>query len=149
MSGSSAIDHLNDQPHDEISDVLQSIRVRSVVYCLSDLRGPWGFRVEGAQVAKFHLMLAGSCWLELDGLRLFETDGDEGGCLGGQWEDGNNALAIAPGTVVAFEWNAGTNARLRRAGIDVIAIAAGELSRSGGGPRAMACPLARSPALDD
>jgi AraC-like DNA-binding protein len=62
------MDHLNDQPRDEISDVLQSIRVRSVVYCLSDLRGPWGFRVEGAQVAKFHLMLAGSCWLELDGL---------------------------------------------------------------------------------
>ena len=61
------MDHLNDQPRDMVSDVLQSLSVRSVIYCLSELREPWGFGVEGAQVAKFHLVLSGSCWLELDG----------------------------------------------------------------------------------
>jgi AraC-like DNA-binding protein len=67
LSGSSGVDLLNDQPHDAVSDLLQSLSVRSVIYCLSELRQPWGFRVEGAQVAKFHLVLSGSCWLELDG----------------------------------------------------------------------------------
>ncbi len=61
------MDLLNDQPHDAVSDVLQSLSVRSVIYCLSELRQPWGFRVDGVQVAKFHLVLGGSCWLELDG----------------------------------------------------------------------------------
>ena len=61
------MDRLNDQPRDMVSDVLQSLSVRSVIYCLSELREPWGFGVEGAQVAKFHLVLSGSCWLELDG----------------------------------------------------------------------------------
>ncbi len=61
------MDLLNNQPRDAVSDVLQSLSVRSVIYCLSQLREPWGFGVEGAQVAKFHLVLSGSCWLELDG----------------------------------------------------------------------------------
>ena len=61
------MDLLNDQPDDAVSGVLRSLSVRSVIYCLSEFRQPWGFRVEGAQVAKFHLVLSGSCWLELDG----------------------------------------------------------------------------------
>lgn len=61
------MDRLNNQPRDTVSDVLQSLSVRSVIYCLSELQEPWGFGVEGAQVAKFHLVLSGSCWLELDG----------------------------------------------------------------------------------
>jgi AraC-like DNA-binding protein len=61
------MDLLNGQPNDTISDLLQSLSVRSVIYCLSELRQPWGFRVEGAQVAKFHLVLSGSCWLDVDG----------------------------------------------------------------------------------
>ncbi len=61
------MDLLNNQPRDAVSDVLHSLSVRSVIYCLSELREPWGFGVEGAQVAKFHLVLSGSCWLELDG----------------------------------------------------------------------------------
>lgn len=61
------MDLLNSQPQDAVSDVLQSLSVRSAIYCLSELRAPWGFRVEGAQVAKFHLVLSGACWLELDG----------------------------------------------------------------------------------
>jgi AraC-like DNA-binding protein len=47
------------------------------VYCLSELGAPWGFAVEGANVAKFHLVLQGSCWLDLDGQPPAElTEGD-------------------------------------------------------------------------
>lgn len=50
--------------------MLATVRVRSSVYCLSELREPWGFEVDGANVAKFHLVLAGSCWLNLPGTSL-------------------------------------------------------------------------------
>jgi AraC-like DNA-binding protein len=58
---------LNAAPHDEITELLSALRVRSTVYCLSELREPWGFAVDGANVAKFHLVLAGTCWLKLAG----------------------------------------------------------------------------------
>src|ERR671936_986659 len=52
---------------DAVSDALRSLQVRSSVFCLSDLRAPWAFRVDGADVAKFHLVLEGSAWIKLDG----------------------------------------------------------------------------------
>jgi hypothetical protein len=54
-------------PGDTVSDVLQSLSARSVIYCLSELQEPWGFEAEAMQVAKFHLVINGSCRLELDG----------------------------------------------------------------------------------
>lgn len=60
-----------------------------------------------------------------------------------QWEDGNNTLALEPGVVVAYERNTRTNARLADAGIDVIAVAGGELGSGRGGPRCMSCPVRR------
>ena len=58
---------LNTAPHDAVAELLATLRVRSTVYCLSELREPWGFEVDGANVAKFHLVLAGSSWLNLAG----------------------------------------------------------------------------------
>ncbi len=58
---------LNTAPHDAVAELLAALRVRSTVYCLSELREPWGFEVDGASVAKFHLVLSGSCWLNLPG----------------------------------------------------------------------------------
>src|SRR5499427_5176956 len=58
---------LNTAPRDTVSELLTMLRVRSTVYCLSELREPWGFEVNGADVPKFHLVLAGSCWLDLAG----------------------------------------------------------------------------------
>jgi AraC-like DNA-binding protein len=52
---------------DPVSDVLRALNVRSTVFCLSDLGAPWGFRVEGAGIAKFHLVLDGGGWLAVDG----------------------------------------------------------------------------------
>jgi len=56
---------LNTAPHDQVAELLAAVRVRSTVYCLSELREPWGFEVDGASVAKFHLVLNGSCWLNV------------------------------------------------------------------------------------
>jgi AraC-like DNA-binding protein len=61
------MDLLSPQRADELSTLLRSINVRSVVYCLSDLGAPWGFRVEGSAVAKFHLVLDGTARLSLAG----------------------------------------------------------------------------------
>jgi hypothetical protein len=36
---------------DDLSALLGRINVRSVVYCLSDLGAPWGFRVDGSATA--------------------------------------------------------------------------------------------------
>jgi AraC-like DNA-binding protein len=57
----------NTAPHDAVTELLSSLRVRSSIYCLSELRAPWGFEVDGANVPKFHLVLAGSCWLSVAG----------------------------------------------------------------------------------
>src|SRR6516165_9665542 len=51
---------------DDLSALLERINVRSVVYCLSDLGAPWGFRVDGSTTAKFHLVLDGQATLTLD-----------------------------------------------------------------------------------
>jgi len=55
---------LNDAPNDEVTELLASLKVHSSVYCLSDLGAPWGFVVDGADTAKFHLVLEGACWLQ-------------------------------------------------------------------------------------
>jgi AraC-like DNA-binding protein len=71
------MDLMNTAATDPVAQTLNAVNVLSSVYCLSDLRAPWGFAVEGANVAKFHLVLEGECWLEADGLepvRLSQGD---------------------------------------------------------------------------
>jgi arginine deiminase len=90
----------------------------------------------------------------LDRLRVIETGlgpgrGVSPGTLGGpvgQWDDAGNLLALGPGTVVSYERNTLTNARLEAAGINVIRVPGGELAGCRGGPRAICCPVGREPA---
>jgi arginine deiminase len=90
----------------------------------------------------------------LDRLQVIETGLGPGragpsGTLGGpagQWDDAGNLLALGPGTVVSYERNTLTNARLEAAGIDVIRVPGGELAGCRGGPRAICCPVGREPA---
>ena len=65
---------------------------------------------------------------------------------GCQWDDAGNLLVLGPETVVSYERNVLTNARLEEAGIEVIRVPGGELAGSRGGPRAMCCPVGREPA---
>jgi arginine deiminase len=63
-----------------------------------------------------------------------------------QWDDAANLLVLSPGTVISYERNVLTNARLEDAGIEVIRVPGGELAGPRGGPRAICCPIGREPA---
>jgi AraC-like DNA-binding protein len=86
---------------DAVSEVLQSLSVRSSVFCLSDMRAPWAFRVDGSDVAKFHLVLTGSAQVTLQGHTPLEVStGDLVVLPHGQ----AHTIADAPGSrVVALE----------------------------------------------
>jgi arginine deiminase len=83
--------------------------------------------------------------LGLERLKLVPTAGDEFEAERTQWDDGNNVVALEPGVVVAYERNEATNAKLAKAGIEVLAIAGQELGRGRGGGHCMTCPIVREP----
>jgi cupin len=56
---------LNELQGDGLSELLRAVDVRSAVYCELVLSAPWGLAVESSNVAKFHLVLEGSCVLTL------------------------------------------------------------------------------------
>jgi len=84
--------------------------------------------------------------LGIDAMRVISTGGDSAEMAREQWDDGNNLLCIEPGVVIAYERNVDTNARLRKAGIEVIEIDGSELGRGRGGSHCMSCPIQRDAA---
>ena len=78
-------------------------------------------------------------------LKLVTTGGDEFEAERNQWDDGNNVVALEPGVVVGYERNEATNAKLAKAGVEVLAIAGQELGRGRGGGHCMTCPIVREP----
>jgi arginine deiminase len=81
--------------------------------------------------------------LGIENLKLVATGGDEFEAERNQWDDGNNVVALEPGVVVAYERNEATNAKLAKAGVEVLAIAGQELGRGRGGGHCMTCPIVR------
>ena len=53
---------------DGLSQLLLRLTVNSTVYCLSEMTAPWGFQVAARSGPAFHLLTAGSAWLEVQGL---------------------------------------------------------------------------------
>jgi arginine deiminase len=81
--------------------------------------------------------------LGITDLKVVTTGGDEFEAERNQWDDGNNVVALEPGVVIAYERNEATNAKLAKAGIEVLAIAGQELGRGRGGGHCMTCPISR------
>lgn len=52
---------------DGLSQLLLRLTVSSTIYCLSDMSAPWGFKVAARARPAFHLLTAGSAWLEVEG----------------------------------------------------------------------------------
>lgn len=145
-------------PHTRLDTICTVIDVGTVVMLPSlayTLRahtvtlGPDGLRVSRAQP----FLEAATRAMEVDTVTLIGTGLDPQTASRQQWDDGGNALAIAPGVLVCHERNAETNARLEAAGIEVIRVPASELGTARGGPRCMSRALCRdrvaAPVTDD
>lgn len=49
---------------DALSDILQTIHLRSSVYFRRDFSAPWGMRIDAGEFAQFHLIVRGQCFLQ-------------------------------------------------------------------------------------
>ena len=57
-----------DQSMDALSEVLQAVRLQGTLYFSTEFGGPWGVCVPShGRVARFHLVVRGSCWIRVEG----------------------------------------------------------------------------------
>jgi arginine deiminase len=84
--------------------------------------GKGGLEVHAVDKGHLFDVVAGA--LGLKELRVVETGGNSWQAEREQWDDGNNVVALEPGVVVGYDRNTYTNTLLRKAGVEVITVAA-------------------------
>jgi arginine deiminase len=113
------------------------------ITCQELRRAPNGAEIAVHPRAGVHLLDVLSEALRAPTLNAIATGTDSHDDVAEQWDDGNGALALEPGVVIAFERNARTNKRLGQAGIEVIEVPGSELARLGVGAHGLCCPIVR------
>lgn len=54
---------------DVLTDILRSLRLGGGVYFRCEFSAPWGMDIPPTPVAEFHVIVRGTCWLRLSGLK--------------------------------------------------------------------------------
>jgi AraC family transcriptional activator of mtrCDE len=54
---------------DVLAKALEAIRLRGTVYFKADFRAPWDMSIPSKEIAAFHVVAAGECWLRVDGAK--------------------------------------------------------------------------------
>ena len=65
--GGNVMEPLTRFQEDVLANILQSLRLQSTLYCRAQMGAPWGFRVARREVASFHIVTGGTCWLTVEG----------------------------------------------------------------------------------
>src|SRR6266851_9306564 len=68
VQGGIAMEPLTRFQEDVLANLLQSVHLKSTLYCRAKMSAPWGFRVSTREVASFHIVTGGMCWLTLEGI---------------------------------------------------------------------------------
>jgi arginine deiminase len=106
-------------------------------------------RPDGTRVSRPQPFLeAAAQAMGIERLQLIDTGLDPVSGQRGQWDDGNNALALGRRLAVCHERNTETITRLEAAGVRVIQVPGSELGSRRGGPRCMSCPIGRDPVAE-
>jgi arginine deiminase len=104
-------------------------------------------RGDGLRVSRLQPFLeAAAQAIGAERLTIIDTGLDPGPGRPGPWDDGGNALVLAPRLVAVQERHTETIARLEGAGVQVVPVPGRELASRRGGPRALTCPVGRDPA---
>jgi hypothetical protein len=50
---------------DNLSEILNSVHFSGSLWCCTEARAPWGLSIDAMELAQFHYIHKGSCWLKL------------------------------------------------------------------------------------
>lgn len=98
---------------DTLADVLKSIRLSGSAYFCSDFTSPWGMDIEASSQGLFHVVINGSCYLQLadsdELIHLQQGDIVAFPTGGAHWISDQEESARLPGTKVVENIRAGNN----------------------------------------
>lgn len=52
---------------DVLTDLIDALRLRGTAYCRTELTAPWGMVLPASDLAHFHVIQQGTCWVQIDG----------------------------------------------------------------------------------